>query len=132
MPDTIKTPAHSAVETRYLVMPGHANAFGTAFGGAIMSWIDMVAAMAAQKHCGCEVVTAGIDSVAFEEPVHVGDQDLLGGQGAVHEIGLVRRTHAPQHAGEHLESLVEARLVVEHPLVFACGCGEFGDAACAA
>jgi len=74
MPDTIKTPADSAVETRYLVMPGHANAFGTAFGGAIMSWIDMVAAMAAQKHCGCEVVTAGIDSVAFEEPVHVGDQ----------------------------------------------------------
>ena len=77
MPDTIKTPADSAVETRYLVMPGHANAFGTAFGGAIMSWIDMVAAMAAQKHCGCEVVTAGIDSVAFEEPVRIGDQVVL-------------------------------------------------------
>ena len=55
MPDTTKTPADSAVETRYLVMPGHANAFGTAFGGAIMSWIDMVAAMAAQKHCGSQV-----------------------------------------------------------------------------
>ena len=77
MSDTIKTPADSAVETRYLVMPGHANAFGTAFGGAIMSWIDMVAAMAAQKHCGCEVVTAGIDSVAFEEPVRIGDQVVL-------------------------------------------------------
>jgi len=77
MPDPIKTPANSAVETRYLVMPGHANAFGTAFGGAIMSWIDMVAAMAAQKHCGREVVTAGIDSVAFEEPVRIGDQVVL-------------------------------------------------------
>ena len=77
MPNPIKTPADSAVETRYLVMPGHANAFGTAFGGAIMSWVDMVAAMAAQKHCGSQVVTAGIDSVAFEAPVHVGDQVTL-------------------------------------------------------
>ena len=77
MPDPIKTPADSAVETRYLVMPGHANAFGTAFGGAIMSWIDMVAAMAAQKHCGREVVTAGIDSVAFEQPVRIGEQVVL-------------------------------------------------------
>ena len=74
---TIKMPSDSAVETRYLVMPGHANAFGTAFGGAIMSWIDMVAAMAAQKHCGRQVVTAGIDSVAFEAPVRIGDQVVL-------------------------------------------------------
>jgi acyl-CoA hydrolase len=77
MAPPIKTPADSAVETRYLVMPGHANASGTAFGGAIMSWIDMIAAMAAQKHCGREVVTAGIDSVAFEEPVRIGDQVVL-------------------------------------------------------
>ena len=77
MADKIKTPADSAVETRYLVMPGHANAFGTAFGGTIMSWIDQVAAMAAQKHCGREVVTAGIDSVAFEAPVRIGDQVVL-------------------------------------------------------
>lgn len=77
MPDPIKTPADSAVETRYLLMPGHANAFGTAFGGAIMSWIDMIAAMAAQKHCGREVVTAGIDSVAFEQPIRIGDQVVL-------------------------------------------------------
>jgi acyl-CoA hydrolase len=77
MTESIKTPAESAVETRYLVMPGHANAFGTAFGGAIMSWIDQVAAMAAQRHCGGQVVTAGIDSVAFEKPVHVGDQVVL-------------------------------------------------------
>jgi acyl-CoA hydrolase len=77
MSKSIKTPADSAVETRYLVMPGHANAFGTAFGGTIMSWIDMIAAMAAQKHCGQEVVTAGIDSVAFEAPVRIGDQVVL-------------------------------------------------------
>jgi len=77
MTASTKTPADSAIETRYLVMPGHANPFGTAFGGTIMSWVDMVAAMAAQKHCGREVVTAGIDSVAFESPIRIGDQVVL-------------------------------------------------------
>jgi acyl-CoA hydrolase len=77
MAEKVKTPADSAVQTRYIVMPGHANAFGTAFGGVIMSWIDMVAGMAAQRHCGGQVVTVGIDSLTFERPVHIGDQVIL-------------------------------------------------------
>ena len=75
--EIIKSPAQSAVETRYLVMPHQANPFGTAFGGVIMSWIDMVASMAAQRHCGTEVVTASIDSLAFEEPIRIGDHVVL-------------------------------------------------------
>jgi acyl-CoA hydrolase len=72
-----KSPKESAVETRYLIMPHQANPQGTAFGGVIMAWIDMVAAMAAQRHCGKEVVTAGIDSLAFKEPIHIGDHVAL-------------------------------------------------------
>jgi acyl-CoA hydrolase len=72
-----KTPAESAVETRYLVMPHQANPQGTAFGGAIVGWIDMVAAMAGQRHCGCEVVTAGIDTLVFRHPVRIGDHVVL-------------------------------------------------------
>lgn len=72
-----KSPQESAVETRYLIMPHQANPQGTAFGGVIMGWIDMVAAMAAQRHCGKEVVTAGIDSLAFKEPIRIGDHVVL-------------------------------------------------------
>ena len=72
-----KSPSQSSVETRYLLMPHQANPYGTAFGGVIMAWIDMVAAMAAQRHCGKEVVTAGIDSLAFKEPIHIGDHVCL-------------------------------------------------------
>ncbi len=72
-----KSPGLSAVETRYLLMPHQANPYGTAFGGVIMAWIDMIAAMAAQRHCGREVVTASIDSVSFKEPIRVGDQVVL-------------------------------------------------------
>lgn len=72
-----KSPRQSAVETRYLIMPHQANPYGTVFGGVIMAWIDMVAAMAAQRHCGKEVVTAGIDSLAFKEPINIGDHVVL-------------------------------------------------------
>jgi len=72
-----KSPGESAVETRYLIMPQQANPHGTAFGGAIVAWIDMVAAMAAQRHAGCEVVTAGIDSLVFKEPIRIGDHVTL-------------------------------------------------------
>jgi len=58
-------------------MPHQANPQGTAFGGVIVAWIDMVAAMAAQRHCGKEVVTAGIDSLAFKEPIRIGDHVAL-------------------------------------------------------
>jgi acyl-CoA hydrolase len=80
-----KTPGESAVETRYLVMPIHANPQGTAFGGAIVGWIDMTAAMAAQRHCGREVVTAGIDSLIFRQPIRIGDHVIL--KAAVNYVG---------------------------------------------
>jgi acyl-CoA hydrolase len=58
-------------------MPDQANPYGTAFGGVIVAWMDMIASMAAQRHCGKEVVTAGIDSIVFKEPIHVGDHVVL-------------------------------------------------------
>jgi acyl-CoA hydrolase len=74
---TGKTPSDSAVQSRYIIMPDHANQYGTAFGGVIVGWIDMVAAMAALKHCGKEAVTVGIDSLIFKEPVKIGDHVVL-------------------------------------------------------
>ena len=72
-----KKPEDSAVQSRYLLMPHQANPYGTAFGGVIMAWIDMIASMAAQRHCGKEVVTASIDSLSFKEPIRVGEHVVL-------------------------------------------------------
>lgn len=77
MPDNVRTPSQNAVETRYMVMPQHANQYGFVFGGVIVSWIDMIAGMAAQKHCGTNVVTAGIDSLTFQQSVQIGQQVVL-------------------------------------------------------
>jgi len=50
---------------------------GTAFGGVVMSWIDTVGAMAAHRHCHGVVVTASIDKISFQAPIHVGDHVIL-------------------------------------------------------
>jgi acyl-CoA hydrolase len=72
-----KPPSLSCVESRYLVMPNDANPHGTVFGGIILSWVDMVASMAAQRHCQRTCVTAAIDSVSFSSPIHIGEQVVL-------------------------------------------------------
>jgi acyl-CoA hydrolase len=67
-----RAPSVSAVEMHELVLPGHANALGTAFGGTVMGWVDICAAMAAQRHARKIVVTAAIDAVDFFAPIRVG------------------------------------------------------------
>ncbi len=42
-----------------------------------MSWIDLVAAMVAQRHCGRKVVTVSIDRMSFIAPCHIGEHVLL-------------------------------------------------------
>jgi acyl-CoA hydrolase len=58
-------------------MPNHANPHGTAFGGVILSWIDMAASMAAQRHSRRTCLTAAIDSVSFRHPIYIGDHVVL-------------------------------------------------------
>lgn len=66
------TPAASAVEMNQLVLPTHTNALDTVFGGTIMSWIDICAAMSAQRLSRKVVVTASMDQLDFLAPIRKG------------------------------------------------------------
>jgi acyl-CoA hydrolase len=55
-----------------LVLPQHTNALGSIFGGVLMSWIDICAAIAGTRHCSHQVVTASIDALNFVAPVYQG------------------------------------------------------------
>ncbi len=72
-----KTVAASRVQTTHIVMPYDANAFGTAFGGTVMAWIDQVAAMTAMRHARLPVVTASVDQLNFLAPLRVGQMAIL-------------------------------------------------------
>jgi acyl-CoA hydrolase len=52
---------------------GDANTAGSIHGGRIMYLCDEVAGIAAIRHSGCRVVTAGVDRLIFLHPVFVGD-----------------------------------------------------------
>lgn len=80
-----KTPAESAVEMREMVLPNHTNALNTAFGGTVMGWIDIAAAMVAARHCGKPVVTAHIDDIDFIAPIKIGYHVLI--QASLNYVG---------------------------------------------
>ena len=50
-----------------------ANSAGSIHGGTVLRFIDEAAGLAAIKHCGQRVVTAGLDRMTFVTPVFVGE-----------------------------------------------------------
>lgn len=76
----LKTSTQSYVETNHIVLPSHANALNTMFGGVLMSWIDVAAAISAQRHAERICVTASVDALHFLAPVYVGDTVTLKAQ----------------------------------------------------
>jgi acyl-CoA hydrolase len=67
----------SRVEMTQMVLPGDTNSLGTAFGGKVMQWIDIAAAVAARRHAGCVAVTVSMDSLTFHRPIRLGDVVVL-------------------------------------------------------
>ncbi len=62
-------------------MPTHTNGVGgVLFGGMLVQWIDVCAAVAAMRHCGGAAVTASIDRLDFLVPIRVGDVVVLQAQ----------------------------------------------------
>ena len=79
-PDHSKTgmrPRDSATVMTQLVLPQHANVHGTVLGGTVMHWIDLAAAVVANRHCRRPVVTAAIDEMSFLAPILIGELALI-------------------------------------------------------
>jgi acyl-CoA thioesterase YciA len=58
---------------RVVLMPKDTNAHGTIFGGVILSYIDLAAAIEVRKHTSKKFVTVAMHEVVFVAPVFVGD-----------------------------------------------------------
>lgn len=80
-----KTVSDSAVEMRFLVMPNDTNPQNSIFGGVVMSWIDMAAAMVAERHSNRPVVTVHVDDISFKAPMKIGDHALI--QASINYVG---------------------------------------------
>ena len=74
-----RTVAHSRTEQVQILMQGTLNGYNRLFGGKLMEWIDVVAAVTARRHCGKNVTTAAVDSLVFKSPAILNDSNLLEG-----------------------------------------------------
>jgi acyl-CoA hydrolase len=65
--------SNSHVEMTQLVLPNDTNQLGNLLGGRLMEWIDIAAAIAAQRHSNRVCVTAALDNLVFHHPIHLGE-----------------------------------------------------------
>ncbi len=68
-----KIPSDSYTMMTEIVLPNDTNVFGNLMGGRLMYWMDIAAAIAAQRHCNAPVVTASVDNISFENPIRLGN-----------------------------------------------------------
>jgi len=55
--------------TTKVVLPNDTNTIGNLFGGELLAWMDLIASVAAHRHCRRVVVTASVNHVSFQKPI---------------------------------------------------------------
>jgi len=73
-------PSATRTEMTWIVMPGQTNSHGTVFGGQVAAWIDVCAAVSAQRFCRSAVVTVAMDDLMFRAPIKRGHVAVLQAQ----------------------------------------------------
>ncbi len=63
----------SQVEMTQLVLPNDTNYLGNLLGGRLMEWMDIAAAISAQRHSNRICVTAAVDNLVFHQPIRLGE-----------------------------------------------------------
>lgn len=56
------------------------NGYSRLFGGQLMSWMDIVAAVTARRHSGRNVTTVCVKDLEFKAPAHANDALVLTGE----------------------------------------------------
>ena len=72
-----KKVSESLTEQAQIVMPGDANGSGRLFGGRLIEWIDILAAVVARRHSGREVTTVSITNLHFKAPAYINETIVL-------------------------------------------------------
>lgn len=74
-----KRVSDSATSQIQILMPSDINGYERLFGGKLMEWIDVVAAVVARRHSNCNVTTAAVDHLQFKQAAFVNSTIVLKG-----------------------------------------------------
>lgn len=63
-----------------MVLPNDTNTLNNLMGGRLLHWMDIAAAIAAQRHSNRIVVTASVDNVSFRHSIKLGEVVTISAQ----------------------------------------------------
>ena len=107
-----KTVSQSRTEQVQILTQGNLNGYKRLFGGKLMEWIDIVAAVTARRHSGRNVTTAAIDSLEFTDAAYANDTIVLVGT-----VTYVGRTSMEICVKTYIEALNGERRLINKAYV---------------
>ncbi len=102
-----KRVSDSITEQVHILTQGSLNGYRRLFGGQLMSWIDVVAAVVARRHSGKNVTTAVVDMLEFKAPAYANDTIFILGK-----ITYVGRTSMEVKVMVYVEELNGERKLI--------------------
>ena len=102
-----KKPADSYTEAVHIVTSADMNGCSRLFGGMLMEWIDICAAVAARRHAGRNVTTVKVHGLEFREPAFANDLVVLESR-----VVWVGRTSMDVRCDCYIERLDGSRLKI--------------------
>lgn len=102
-----KEVSESRTEQVQILNQSTMNGFGRLFGGQLMQWIDVVAAVVARRHSEKNVTTVLVDRLEFRQAARVNNTLVLNGH-----ITYVGRTSMEVCVNTYIESLSGERTLI--------------------
>ena len=102
-----KIPADSYTESVQILNLGTMNGYNRLFGGKLMEWIDICAAVVARRHANRNVTTVLVDTLEFKEPAYANSLVVLCGK-----VVYVGRTSMDVRVQSYVEKLDGSRQLI--------------------
>lgn len=98
-----KKPSESSIEDHtYKIFPNDLNSQSAVFGGTVLSLLDRIAVVVAERHSGNSCVTVSVDAVHFLAPARKGDNLIC-------QASINRAWNSSMEIG--------LRITAEHPFI---------------
>ncbi len=107
MIEKTKTFESSRTQQVHIVFAEDINGIGRLFGGRLVEWMDILAAVVARRHSECEVTTVSIDKVDFDAPAMLNDTVIL--DGVIESVG---NTSMRVRISAYVEKLSGERILI--------------------
>lgn len=104
-----KTVKDSYTEQVQILNQANMNGYDRLFGGQLMEWIDVVAAVVARRHSERNVTTAMVDRLEFQKPAFANDTVVLCGH-----ITYAGKTSMDICVNTYVEDLSGEKRLINH------------------